>query len=360
KIHYNLGLVHRDLGHLLEAEDCFRRAELLGYDKADLRWDHALLDLLQGKLEKGFIGFEARWQLEDCHPHFPEIPIWKGAPLVGQVLMVYAEHGIGDAIQFARYLPYLHDKAETIVFYCDPSIKRLIQSSPDSRDVSVYGFGEELPEDIDAVIPLLSLPRVLGTTSETIPAKTPYLAAPETDVPAINKTGLSRLRVGLVWSGDIHHKNDTNRSIDLGYFSQILDLPNIQFYSFQVGPRESDLHENCFDPVIRNLAPHIRDFADTARLIKDMDLIISVDTAVAHLAGALNVPVWTLLPFAPDWRWQMVRGDSPWYPSMSLIRQTSPGDWREVIHRVRNRLIGLLHDTEEMVELELSDHDSTD
>ncbi len=344
QIHYNLGLVHRDLGHLKEAEGCFRRAELLGYDSAELRWDHALLDLLKGDLEQGFEGLEARWQLHDCHPHFPEIPIWKGAPLEGQTLMVYAENGIGDSLQFCRYLPLVQSKAGAIVFYCDPSIKRLIQSSPEFEGVEVYGFDDALPEDIDAVIPLMSLPRMVGAKSEDIPNRIPYLKAPDTDVPILNKGLIPQIRVGLVWAGDIHHKNDHNRSIALEQFAQLLDLPGIQFYSFQIGGAESQIKDHCFDPMIRDLSAHIRDFADTASLLNQFDLVISVDTAVAHLAGALDIPVWVLIPFAPDWRWQMLRGDSPWYRSMSLLRQTSPGDWQEVMHRVRDRLIHKLHE----------------
>lgn len=343
-IHYNLGLVHRDLGHLSEAEDCFRRAELLGYDEADLRWDHALLHLLRGHLVEGFKGFESRWRSHNSEPRYPELPIWKGADLEGQVLLVYAEHGMGDAIQFSRYLPQLIGHAETIIFCCDNSMARLMRSSPDFDGIEILGFEEELPEDVDAVIPLLSLAKMLKTTPDNIPVKMPYLKPPKEDVPILNKGNSSVLRVGVTWAGDRNHKNDHNRSINIDHFSQVLDLPGVQFYSLQKGGHEADIKAHAFDPMLRDLSPHIRDFADTASLISHLDLVISADTAVAHLSAALNIPTWILLPFAPDWRWQMVRGDSPWYPSASLIRQTSPSDWSEVFHRVRDRLIHMLHD----------------
>ncbi len=344
QIHYNLGLVHRDLGHLSDAEDCFRRAELLGYDQSDLTWDHALLNLMQGRFLEGFAGFESRWQSHNLSPEFPEIPIWKGANLTGQSLLVYSEKGLGDTIQFSRYLSMLDGRAETILFLCDPSLARLMKSSQQFRNIQIFDTDQELPEDIDAVIPLLSLPKMMETTAETIPLEVPYLKAPADDVPILNKGNSSILRVGIAWAGDTLHKNDQNRSIDIAQLSKILDLPKIQFYSLQVGERSSDIEAQMFDPMLRDLSPHIRDFADTASLMQSLDLVISADTAVGHLSGALNKPTWLLLPFAPDWRWQTIRGDSLWYPSMFLIRQTSPGDWQEVFYRVRGRLIQMLHE----------------
>ena len=151
-------------------------------------------------------------------------------------------------------------------------------------------------------------------------------------------------RIGIVWAGKPSHKNDRNRSVGLELFGPLMELPNTRFFSFQKGGPEKQIEERGLSLVIQDLSPHIRDFADTASMLQGMDLIITVDTSVAHLAGALAKPVWCMLPFAPDWRWQLQRDDSPWYPSMRLFRQTSPGDWGEVFQRVRIALRSFLQE----------------
>ncbi|RED49144.1 tetratricopeptide repeat protein [Aestuariispira insulae] len=345
QIHYNCALIQRDRGCLDDALHSFRRAEMLGYGKPELEWDRSLTLLLKGELEEGFEAYEARWQLPESPPRHPSVPIWKGAKLEGQTLLVSAEQGMGDSLQFCRYLPMIKDLADRVVFECQPPLARLLRNSPEMEGIEILERDETQPVaalekqiDMDAVIPLLSLPRILKTGTDNLPDKVPYLHAPTEDAPRLKPRTDGIARVGLVWAGKPSHKNDRNRSVGLERFSTLLEMPNVRFFSFQKGGPEGRIEQLGLEPIIQDLSPHLRDFADTAALLEDMDLLISVDTSVAHMAGALARPVWVLLPYAPDWRWQIWRDDSPWYPSMTLFRQTSPGDWTEVFQRVRTAL----------------------
>ena len=343
RIHYNYGLTIRDAGDLKESENALRRAQLLGHDKPELRWDQSLTHLLKGDLKKGFEAYENRWGLEDVPRLHTQIPAWTGEPLEGRRLLVWAEQGLGDTIQFCRYLTGREDDAildprrDDLVLEVQQPLARLLRNSPDFARVKIVERGRSLPE-VDLQIPLLSLPYCFGTDLKSIPDHCPYLIAPA-------KTGHSvpprqnRLKVGIAWAGKPSHKNDRNRSIDLCQFAPLFDLPNVDFHSLQKGDATADIDEKGLGAIIRDRGATFRDFADTAAVVRDMDLIISIDTSVAHLAGAMARPVWTLLPYAPDWRWMMRRDDSPWYPSMTLFRQTSPGDWGEVFSRLRHALI---------------------
>lgn len=337
QIHYNLALVLRDKGELEEAFECFDRARLLGYKKAELVWDRALTHLLAGDLTKGFQDYEARWDLPEAVARHQRIPRWKGARLRNRAILVWSEQGFGDSINFSRYVPMLKkQEPRAIAFEVQPALVSLLKASPKFKGIEIIPQGTPLKGGYNFQVPLLSLPGLLGTELNSIPTGAPYVSAPPKTSAPMPK--FSRPAIGLCWAGKPSHRNDRNRSLSLEAFSPLLELSRANFYALQKGPRAKDIATARLDPFLQDLSPAMGDFADTAALINELDLVITADTAVAHLAGALGKPVWVLLPFAPDWRWMLHRDDSPWYPSMTLFRQTSPGDWQEVFARARRLL----------------------
>ncbi len=342
---YNLALAYRDLGDTEEAMRCFARAEELGFRQVELYWDRALTHLLMGDLERGFEEYEWRWKLPEHPPRFVDRPLWDGAGFAGGRLLVHAEQGYGDAIQFMRYLPMAAARGGTVLFECPAPLVRLVRASPDLAAVRVVPAGAPLPR-FDCHIPLLSLARVLRTGTEPVPNRVPYLTAPRAEGFRLPRT---LFKVGLVWAGKPSHRNDRNRSIPFRALLPLLDLPRVCFVALQKGEAAEDIHALGAEALIHSIGPRLRDFADTAAVIARLDLVVTADTAVAHLAGALGRPVWTLLPRSPDWRWQLDREDSPWYPTMRLFRQERPGDWPEVVTRVRAALAARVEAAEQDV-----------
>ena len=337
-IHYNYALVLRDLGMLDSALHAFARAEALGYNKPELLWDRSLTYLTNNNFKQGFAEYESRWKLESNPAQYIETPEWDGRDITNETLLVYAEQGQGDSLQFIRFLPLLAQKAKKVIFEVQPSIASLLQGDPLYKDITIHARGKDTPPPVtDVKMALLSAPLCLGIEDDLFSITTPYLRAPH-DGLRIRKTKGNALRVGLTWTGKPSHKNDRNRSIDLSKLSPLLDISGIEFVSFQLGASQKQIAKQGMAPVIRDLSTHLDDFSVTASLLQDVDLLICVDTSIAHLAGAMGVPTWLLLPFTPDWRWQSGRADTPWYPNMTLFRQTSPGDWTELFHRVREAL----------------------
>lgn len=340
---YNLALVQRDLGELNRALANFDLAEELGYDTAELKWDRALARLLIGDLARGFTEYDWRWKISDATPRGLDGPAWNGADLTGKTLLVYAEQGFGDTIQFARYLPLIRARPgapDQIVFECPAPLARLFAASPAFENIAIVIRDTAPLPPYDAQVALLSLPRLAGTTPETIPAEVPYLAASKAPpAPPVRET----CHIGIAWAGKPTHRNDRNRSMPLSMLAPLFEIPGPTFHSLQIGAQADAIASQGFAAMVRDRRADIADFADSAALLMSMDLVISVDTALVHLAGALHRPVWTLLPYAPDWRWQTVRTDSPWYPSMRLFRQSAPGDWPGVIGQLG---IAIREDTE--------------
>jgi tetratricopeptide (TPR) repeat protein len=270
------------------------------------------------------------------------------AHFTGRTVLLHAEQGQGDAIQFIRYAPLVAGRGGRVIVQCPPRLSRLFKT--------VQGVAGVVPPGgaghFDVHCPLLSLPLIFQTRLDSIPAKVPYLhvdpAEKEKWAREIDKFSLAtmandsqktrRLRVGLVWAGGLAYKDDHKRSITLKHFSPLASLPNITFFTLQKGPAAAQASDPPPGMKLLDLTAGLNDFADTAALIANLDLVISVDTAVAHLAGALNIPVWILLPYSPDWRWMLDREDSPWYPSMRLFRQDERGGWNGVIARVAAEL----------------------
>jgi hypothetical protein len=246
---------------------------------------------------------------------------------------LHGEQGFGDVIQFSRYAALVAERGGTVILGCPEALRPMMETVPGVAEV-VTSRENHPPFDVHA--PLLSLPAILGTTVETIPRQIPYLRAP---APAASASpwithDLPGLKVGLVWAAESASANTQLRSMGLDALAPLADLPGIHWHSLQVGRAAESLATSAFAGRIADWGPRFADFGDTARAMSELDLVISVDTCVAHLAGALGKPVWTLLPFDVDWRWLLRRTDSPWYPTMRLFRQTTRGDWPGVIAQV--------------------------
>ncbi|WP_316177567.1 MULTISPECIES: tetratricopeptide repeat protein [unclassified Bradyrhizobium] len=335
----NLAVALRNAGDIDAALAASHHAISLAPDNALARYNHAHFLLMCGDLVNGFA--EHRWG-RDCPdlsagmPRFGA-PEWQGEPLDGRTLLLFAEYGIGDALQFVRYVDRVKTMGGNIVLQVQPAIAPLLRCL---EGVTVVPRGAPLPP-FDLQAPLMDLPRIFGTTLETIPAEVPYLAADPIKVAAWRNV-LGRapsLKVGVVWAGNPRHKGDRQRSLTAQAVLPRLVMPGVQLYSLQKEPRPDDapaLAELGTDVI--DLAPLLSDFAETAAAVAALDLVISVDTSVAHLAGALGRPVWVLLPYALDWRWLRDRADTPWYPTMRLFRQGQPMAWDGVLARTAAEL----------------------
>jgi len=336
----NRGSALHYLGRLEEALDSFDRAIALQPELPEAHWNKALLCLATGDFEQGWPAYEWRWRgaTELTPREFPQ-PQWRGEDLNGKTILLHAEQGFGDTIQFIRYLASVARQGCKVVLELPDSLMPLI---PDTDGlVSMHRRGDALPA-FDVHCPLMSLPLAFGTTAATIPAPVPYLRVPAERINAwrARLAHLGRPRVGLVWSGKPSHKNDHNRSIALSCLEPLLSVAGVAFVSLQREYREAEMPALAGLPILR-LDDAITDFADTAAAIGELDLVIAVDTAVAHLAGALGRPLWLLLSHIQDWRWMHDRADSPWYPSARLFRQSEIGDWDGVIAAVARELAAL-------------------
>jgi tetratricopeptide (TPR) repeat protein len=288
----------------------------------ETHFNRAIALLLDGDLERGWAEYEWRTRLPNPPPLSEQIgkPRWQGEALQERKLLLYLEQGFGDAIQFIRYLPNL--EGEHVIVECYRPLWRLFASGFGIDQLHVYG--EPVP-DFDLSAPLLSLPHLLGIN--TIPAQIPYLTPPkQIAIPGLEDSAPAQKRVGIVWASQSHSPTAQQRSCSLEIFASLANYSALKLYSLQVERSAIDaqlLQANQ----ITDLSPYLQDFADTAAAIAALDLVITIDTAVAHLAGALGKPVWVLLPYIPDWRWLLDRSDSPWYPTMRLFRQPQPDDW---------------------------------
>ena len=335
---FGLGLISRSRNDLIEANLQQRTATALDPNFAPAQLELGELDLLAGFYGSGFAGYEWRHHLAHAAGLLPRLtaPIWDGTSLTGKSLFVYIEQGYGDAIQFARFLSVAAQRGARITLGVSQPLAALFQSLPDVTHL-VTEWSEAGP--FEAHAPIGSLPLILGVDRVDAIPSAPYLAADPSKVANFRaRIGAAGFRVGLAWSGRPAHPNDAHRSLPA---DQLLPLASC-------GARLISLQKDATPPPALNcldLAPDLHDFADTAAAIMALDLVITVDTAIAHLAGALGKPVWVLLPFAPDWRWRLDVGDSPWYPTARLFRQPAPGDWESVIAAVSTQLSSLTQRT---------------
>ncbi len=344
----NIGQTYQFLNRLDDAEVAYRKTVVLAgqtikdedtrrvdeREYGNRHWHLALLELLKGDYKRGFARYRARFEEVGSlkRPNWPR-PVWQGENLNGKTLLVGDEQGLGDCLMMARYLPILKAKGARIKLLVNPVLAPLFEGWTGADEViargnSVSGF--------DFHVSIFDLPYVFGTTLNDIPAQVPYLPVPMPDESTrLNFDG--RLKLAVVWAGAPKHKHDARRSLPLEIFAELFSETDAQFFSLNRDMRPGDEETLARFPVT-NLAPRLRHMGDAARFMAQMDLVITCDTAPAHLAGGMGKKVWTLLPFAPDWRWLIGRDDSPWYPTMRLFRQTQSGDWAGVITRARKTL----------------------
>lgn len=322
-----LGLV--DLGRADDALAVIDRAIARNAEAADMHFLRAVLLLRASDFERGWPEYEWRLKCADQPPQDFGLPRWSGEDIEGKAILIYAEQGSGDAIQFARFMPLVVERGARIVVACPEEMMPLLATMP---AVAAAGLPDAATKP-DFQVPLMSLPWIMGIPPAPIPNQVPYLYPPA-DSPVRLEAPAGDLKVGLAWAGNPRHSQDRNRSTGLDEMRPILGVPGCRFFSLQVGDRRRDIAENDLADAVVDLGGGFRNFADTAAAIDHLDLVIAVDTAVAHLAGALGKPVWTLLQKIPDWRWLMDREDTPWYPTMRLFRQPAPGDWETPIAAV--------------------------
>lgn len=339
KAYNNLGNALRGAGALAEAARAFHQALLLAPEDAEIHYNASAVLLKQGRLREGWAEFE--WRKHTERSSFRNAPLpgpeWNGGPLDGRTLLLYAEQGYGDVLQFVRYVPTVAARAGgTVVLRVYPPLVRLLADLPGGA--AVVSSEDPLPA-YDCHLPLMSLPERLGTVLETIPAAVPYLAATPLAVQRWRDrlAGFPGCKVGIAWAGDPRtrergaHLMDQRRSLPLAAFGDVLRIPGICWVSLQKGAAADQARTPPAGTTVLDMTDEIGDFADTAALIAALDLVVSVDTSVAHLAGALGKPVWILSRFDGCWRWLEGRSDSPWYPSARLYRQAAWGDWAPVL-----------------------------
>ena len=334
--HANLAGALVDARRLDEAREQFAKAIELDAELPDAHYGLGMLQLLEGDFTDGWKNYEWRWRSaqENRHRHLDK-PEWDGTPAPGQTLLVHCEQGLGDSIQLARYLPLLSPQVGSLILECPPEAKALFETLPGLA--KVVTASDPAPKH-DLQIPLLSLPRVVGTTPDTVPRQVPYLSATATRQPPELGLPTDKLKVGIAWAGNPQHRNDAFRSMQWLDCRALLESDRAHFVSLQLNAPADAAAALGQAANATDAAAHCTDLAATAAIIEQLDLVISVDTATTHLAGALGKPVWLLLPFAGEWRWLHDRADSPWYPTMRIFRQPSPGDWRTVLARVLRAL----------------------
>ncbi len=331
------------IGRIDTAIDVYRQVQAIAPDNADAAWNLALIALLKGDFEAGWAGREVRWRAHmrpAGYPHFAQA-MWRGEDGIdGKTILIYADEGMGDSIQFARYVPPLAARGARVILAVQEPLLRLLEGLP---GVSLCISRSEPMPAFDLHCPVCNLPLAFATRLDTIPSPTAYLPAPAPvrvqawEQRLRERQGpVRKLRVGLAWSGNPGHINDHNRSLPLRSLLRLCDL-DAAFISLQKDPGTDDKARLDRAGMI-DLTADLTDFAETAALVSCLDIVISVDTSVVHLAGALGRPTWTLLPYSPDFRWLLDRDDSPWYPTMRLFRQNESRNWNELVDRVRAEL----------------------
>lgn len=342
----NLGTILQEQGKINEAAECYSRAIKLKPDYAEAHLNKALTSLLNGNLESGWQEYEWRLQTKNYAFRKFNFPMWDGKPLNGKNILIHTEQGFGDTIQFIRYLPMVQAQGGYVTFECPENLICLLKNYVGIDKIIEKKTYGKLSKHFDFHVPLLSLPGIFGTTLDSIPSQKQYISV-NPDLIDQWRTRLNddhKFKIGIVWAGNPNHKKDHNRSCSLNDFASLSEIPEITFYSLQKGQASFETNNPPDGMKIINIETDLHDFTDTAAVILNLDLVISVDTAVAHLAGAIGKPIWTLLPFVPDWRWLLNRSDSPWYPGMRLFRQTQPDDWIEVFKQVKDTLTQRISD----------------
>ena len=327
-INMGYALAHQRLPD--EARQAYDRAIALEPDNAHARLNRAMALLALGRWPEAWEDYEWRWPATGFPRPVLDRPEWDGSSLARKTILLYTEQGYGDAIQFVRYAPVLAERGARVVLRCQPELAAIFSTVPGVAEV--VSALQPAPEH-DVHCSLLGVPRLVGTTFDSIPGGIPYLSAASPD-----PGGEGKVRVGLVWASQSLFPGAALKSVPLDALAPLGRVAGVEFCSLQMGAAGNE-HARARAPIaLRDMTARVRNFADTAALVAGLDLTISVDTAVAHLAGAMGAPVWTLLPYAADWRWEPDGPSSRWYPGMRLFRQQRPGDWGEVMERVADQL----------------------
>lgn len=342
--HNNKGNALAGLNRIEEANASYDRAIALKPDYAEAYWNKSLLKILVGEYQEGWKLYEWRHNIGNTKQYNKFYkPLWLGdEDLLGKTILVSAEQGLGDIIQFCRYVSILNKVGAKVILEVPKALLSLVKTL--QGNVEIIEQGQQSPH-FDYYCPIMSLPRALDTTIKTIPSTVPYLYSEKNKIKLWNKKLGKKIRprVGLVWSGSKIHKKDKHRSLLLKQLENLLKLP-FEFHSLQKEIRHEDKKTLVEFNHIHQHQDELHDFSDTAALIEAMDIVISVDTSIVHLAGAMNKNVWLLLPYAPDFRWMLDRSDSPWYPTATLFRQSIISDWDTVIAKVTQQLEKLYKD----------------
>jgi tetratricopeptide (TPR) repeat protein len=336
--HTNLGNVLMRLGDGAAMILHYERALELDPGSAGGHYNLALAYLRQGRYEEGWREHEWRWDFRELRLQRRRFaaPQWRGEELGGETILLHAEQGLGDTLQFVRYAPPVAERGGRVVLEVQPGLKRLLENLPGCE--KVIGHGEPLPE-FRWHCPLMSLPLAFGGSLETIPARIPYVYADDAEAEAAGRRWPGKgLRVGIAWAGNPKHKSDDQRSMPLRALVALAEVPGISWFSLQKGAAAEQMRGVAAEfPLVAACSASL-DFAETAALVATLDVVISVDTAIAHLAGAMGKPAWVILPHLADWRWMDEREDSDWYPTARLFRQKVAGDWRTPVARMRDEL----------------------
>jgi Flp pilus assembly protein TadD len=338
----NLGIVLEEQGRFAEALAAFTEALQMAPDYADAYLNRALLQLLLGNFSAGWREFDWLWKASVAPQQrtFTE-PRWQGEPVAGRTILLHAEQGLGDTLQFIRYASKLAEQRAKVLVSCQPTLVSLVRSCEGVE--AAFATNEALPP-FDLQVPLPGLPVVFRTTLADVPAKTPYLFPNTSQVDRWRRelSADPAFKVGIVWQGEPNHRRDFYRSIPLVEFAPLADVAGVRLYSLQKQTGREQLQRGPLAGRVVDLADRLTDFSETAAVMQSLDLVIVCDTAAAHAAGAVGAPVWVALPCVPDWRWLLARDDSPWYPTMRLIRQSEIGRWTDVFQRIARDLAALV------------------
>jgi hypothetical protein len=342
----NLALSLEETGQTSKAIELIRDGIQAQPDNALLHANLAMLLLRDGQFAEGWQEWEWRWKMADFTTKSREFgrPLWKGEPLNGAKILIHTEQGYGDFLQFARYIPMIIERGGKVILETPRRLVRLFQSVPGIHQIATTG---DQVHEFDWQCPLMSLPLAFGTTIDTVPGMASYLSVPAEEVIKAKEQWPGRgLRVGLAWAGNAKNILDRYRSMKLQDFTALGQIPNVSFYSLQMGAETMQIREVAAEIQVADACSDHKDFADTAALVAGLDLVITIDTSIAHLAGSLGIPVWVLLSNnRADWRWLHHRDDSPWYPSARLFRQPNPDDWKGLIEIVKEELSKLAEDS---------------
>ena len=335
---FNLALCLRDLGRLDEAIGCFSRALTINPDNRRARVEFAIALLMRGDLEAGFASYEMRKRLpETPTPEFAQ-PAWDGGPLQGKRILLYPEQGLSDVLLFVRFARELKRRGATVIVLCQALLKELL-CAVDFVD-EVVAEGEKLPE-FDVHASMVSLPHLCRADFAAVSAEPPYLRAPEESRIKLGHLEQAKLRIGIYWAAMPGQAQDRQRSVSFEQFLALSGDPELLIFSLQGGVHQKDIQTFGAGGLVHDVGRGIFDFGEAATALSQLDLLISIDAPVAHLAAAMGVKTWVLLPSIADWRWQLGGAEAPWYPSARIFQQTVPGDWNDVFVAVRRELDAL-------------------